>query len=81
MVELDGGGAVKTQNDRLLAAMKAGASVTPHYALHVLSIGRLAARVRDLKDAGIDIASAWVRVQNQFGEPCRVKKYWLVRSA
>lgn len=72
---------MKTQNERLLKALKSGASLTPHYALHALSVGRLAARILELKQAGEDIASEYVTVQNQFGEPCRVKKYWLNRTA
>lgn len=72
---------MKTQNDRLLAALKAGAAVTPYYALQALSVGRLAARILELKQAGEDIASEFVTVQNQFGEPCRVKKYFLAKSA
>jgi len=71
---------MKSQCDRLLRELKDGASVTPHYALMALSIGRLAARILDLKQAGEDIRDEWVTVQNQFGEPCRVKKYFLARS-
>ena len=68
---------MRTQNERLMRAMEAGASVTPMYALTQLGIFRLAARVRECKDAGAQIESEWVEVQNQFGEPCRVKKYRL----
>jgi hypothetical protein len=72
---------MRSQNDRLLATLRTGASVTPYYALHMLSIGRLAARILELRQAGEDIASEWVEVQNVYGEPCRVKKYFLARAA
>ena len=72
---------MRSQNDRLLATLKTGASVTPMSALVQLGIFRLAARAKDLKDAGEDIASEWVEVQNRFGEACRVKRYFLARSA
>lgn len=72
---------MKSQCDRLLRAMKTGTSITPMYALQHLGIFRLAARVRDLKDEGVEINSQFVEVQNQFGEACRVKRYWLVRQS
>ena len=68
---------MKTQNDRLLAALKTGAHVTPLYAWHQLGIYRLAARVNDCRKDGADICSEWVQVRNQFGEACRVKSYRL----
>lgn len=75
------GAQVRSQNERLLEALRHGAAVTPYYAQVVLSIGRLAARVLELKQAGEDIRSEFVTVQNQFGEPCRVKQYRLATPA
>lgn len=72
---------MKTQNERLLKALKTGASVTPLYAWHQLGIYRLAARCSDLRRAGQDVVSDWVKVRNQFGEECRVKSYRLAKSA
>lgn len=72
---------MRSQNARLLETLKKGASVTPHYALHALSISRLASRALDLKQAGYPVESAWVEVQNQYGETCRVKSYFLAKSA
>jgi hypothetical protein len=72
---------MRSQNERLLATLQTGASVTPHYALHMLSIGRLAARILELKQAGEDIRDEWVEVQNVYGEACRVKRYFMVRAA
>lgn len=68
---------MRSQNDRLLSALKAGASVTPMHALAQLGIFRLAARVRDLRDEGVEINSEFVSVENRWGERCRVKRYWL----
>lgn len=70
-----------TQNARLLSALRSGAHVTPAYALHMLSIGRLSARILELKQAGEDILDEWVEVRNAFGYPCRVKAYRLARAA
>lgn len=72
---------MRSQNDRLLSALKAGASVTPIHALTQLGIFRLAARVRDLRDEGVEIHSEFVEVENRFGERCRVKSYRLAKSA
>lgn len=72
---------MRSQNDRLMTALEHGAHVTPLYAWHQLGIYRLAARVRGCREAGADIVGEWVEMRNQFGEPCRVKKYFLAVSA
>ena len=72
---------MKTQCDRLLEAMRRGESVTQLDAWAKFGASRVAARVRDLRDDGHDIASEWIEVQNRFGEACRVKRYSLARSA
>lgn len=72
---------MKTQNDRVLTMLKAGKTITPLEALQELSVFRLAARVKDLRNEGYDIGSKWVTVLNRYGEACRVKGYFLATSA
>lgn len=72
---------MKSQCDRLLEAMKRGESVTQIDAWARFGCSRLAARVRDLRDEGVEIRAEWQEVQNRFGESCRVKRYSLVSSA
>lgn len=64
----------KTQCERLLNRMKHG-PVNPMMALSELGIYRLAARVKDLRDAGHAISSESIKVNNRFGESCRVAQY------
>ena len=68
---------MKSQCDRILEAMKRGEAVTQLDAWARFGCSRLAARAKDLRDEGHDIASEWVEVQNRYGEACRVKKYFL----
>lgn len=46
---------MKSQNDALRAHLEAGKSITPLEAFGVYGIFRLAARIRDLRDAGLNI--------------------------
>lgn len=68
---------MKSQCDRIHEAMKRGESVTQLDAWARFGVSRLAARIYDLKEQGVEIASEKVDVQNRFGEPCKVKRYWL----
>ena len=68
---------MKTQCERLMAALQSGAHVTPLYAWAQLGIYRLAARVNDCRKAGADIVSERVTVKNQYGEACSVSSYRL----
>ena len=56
-----------SQSDRILAWLKAGHSLTPLEALERFRCNRLAARVRDLRDAGYRIDT----VRRQSG-----RKWW-----
>lgn len=73
--------AVKSQCDRIHEAMKRGEAVTQLDAWARFGVSRLAARIYDLKEQGVEIASESVEVQNRFGEECRVKRYRLATSA
>lgn len=70
-----------TQNERLLAAFKAGRTFTRLEAFHELSIGNLPARVLELRQQGEPVADRWVKAQNQFGGMSRFKRYHMAPSA
>lgn len=38
---------------------------------------RLSARIFELKEKGVNITSEWLKVTNRYGEPRRVKKYFI----
>lgn len=67
---------MRSQCDRLLSRLERG-PVDPMVALNDLGCFRLAARIRDLRDAGHKIAKQTVEVTNRFGESCRVASYRL----
>lgn len=62
-----------SQAKRILSYMQDGHRITPIEALNLFGCFRLGARIADLKDAGHDIKSEFVRTQS--GK--RVKSYWL----
>ncbi len=55
-----------------------GRSIDPLAALKQLGISRLAARIHNLREEGVEIESQFRKVKNRFGETARVKEYWLV---
>lgn len=67
---------MSTQNQRILAALQAG-PIDPMAALNDHAVFRLAARVRDLRDAGHVILKRTKAVTNRFGESCSVAEYYL----
>lgn len=67
----------RTQCDMLLEHFENGGSITDTEANIQYSIGRLSARVHDLRRKGYPIKGDMVRVLNQFGQPCRVKRYYM----
>ena len=71
---------IVAQTDRLRQHLMAGKAINPLEAWRTLGIYRLAARVHDLRKEGVDVRSEFVKVTNQFGEPCRVKQYRLPKG-
>lgn len=65
------------QCSRLYRLLVQGEKVTSLDAWRQIGIARLASRVLDLRERGIDVRSEWVEVSNQYGETCRVKQYYL----
>ena len=71
---------MKSQNARILAHMKV-APITSLEALKYAGCLRLGARIYNLRDAGHDIRTEMVTVQNSRGERKRVARYRLIREA
>ena len=64
-----------SQNDRLLAYLKKSRSITDTEARSILAIGRLSARIYDLRGQGIKIKRTMIKLNNRWGEMCWVAQY------
>lgn len=69
----------KNQTNRLLAHLRAGKTITPLESWKVLGIYRLAARIYDLRELGVNIDSELITIRNRYGDRVKVKRYWLAR--
>lgn len=69
---------MKTQNEAVLSRLRRG-PITAHQALRELGVARLAARIRDLKDQGHQIASVFIEAPSRHGT-ARVAQYSLQRA-
>lgn len=65
------------QSDRVMEYMKEFGSITPLDAVRDLGIMCLAERVRDLRNAGIDIKSTPEKSKNRYGDITRYVRYSL----
>nr|DAU28809.1 MAG TPA: helix-turn-helix domain protein [Caudoviricetes sp.] len=70
---------VETQCARVLKYLKENESITAMEALNELGIFRLASRICDLRQSGVEISDRWKEVENRFGEKCRIKEYFLAK--
>lgn len=66
-----------TQAQRILDYMQEHGSITQLEALKDLGVFRLASRISELRKNGHQISSQMVKVENRYGEKCRVKRYYL----
>lgn len=66
-----------TQAQRILDYMQEHGSITQLEALKDLGVFRLASRISELRKNGCQISSQMVKVENRYGETCRVKRYCL----
>lgn len=64
-----------SQCKRILEFIDSYGTINPMQALTFLSVMRLAARIKDLRDKGIEIEGEMVDHVNQFGEKVRFKEY------
>ena len=70
-----------TQCQRILDYMCEHGGVTQFEALNSLGVMRLASRISELRRNGHPITSEMVKVENRYGETCRVKRYSLRSDA
>lgn len=70
-----------TQCALIARHLKSGKSITQSDAERLMGVGRLAARVRDLKDDGMCIDREMVRVRKSNGEEARVARYSIGRRS
>lgn len=66
----------ESQNKRLLKYMIKGHSISPRRADYLFDITRLAARIRDLKDIGIEFDDKMEYV----GKHIKFKRYWIPKE-
>lgn len=66
-----------TQCERLVAYMRDNGSITSAEAMSELGIMRLASRIADLKEMGMQIESRMVKGVNRFGQPTHFTRYSL----
>lgn len=66
-----------TQNERVAQYMREFGSITSYEAFRDLGISRLASRIHDLTESGLQIERENVKVKNRFGETTTVTRYWI----
>ena len=66
-----------TQCERILQYMQDFGSISPMEAMQDLGCQRLAARIADLREQGINIKSEWETKKNRYGESTTYKRYRL----
>ena len=64
-----------TQAQRIIGYIENHGSITQLEALKDLGVFRLASRISELRKNGYKIESQMVKVENRYGETCRVKRY------
>jgi len=69
-----------SQCAKILARLQAGKTITPLEALDEYGVGRLAARVADLRNEGHVINSRLITVFNRDGAKCRVAEYSMTQG-
>jgi hypothetical protein len=60
--------------------MRFHGTITPMEAMSDLGVGRLGARIFDLKMLGYNIETQMIKVQNRYGERVRVAAYRLIEK-
>lgn len=62
---------------RVYDFIKKNGGITTMQANKELGETRLSARIFELKERGVNIQTEWMRVKNRFGEPRRIKNYFI----
>ena len=65
-----------SQNEMIADYLKSGKSINPMIALKKFHCFRLASRISDLKDKGMNIQRSIVSDVNADGDPVRYAVYW-----
>ncbi len=63
------------QSDWLLRELMRGRTITPICAMEEAGVGRLAARVNDLRSMGYPVITDKRRVRNRYGKPVYIAAY------
>lgn len=66
---------MKGSKARILKYFKSGNSLTSKEAFELFGVTRLAARVKELRDAGYDIRTSMETSENRYGETVRYARY------
>lgn len=68
-----------TQTEKVMKYMEQYGSITSAEAISELGIMRLASRISDLKQMGVEVKSVLVKDRNRFGEPIRYARYFIAK--
>ena len=74
---------IKTSSSQCAAIrqfLERGNSLTALQALNHFGCARLASRIDELRQAGMNIETHWLQVQNRQGKRVRVAEYWLAKG-
>ena len=66
-----------TQHGLIRKYLEENKTITPLQAYNDLGITKLATRISEMRNAGMEIDGEMVNVKNRFGEECRVMRYRL----
>ena len=66
-----------TQKEMILAHLQSVGSITPGTALEEYGCFRLSARIKDLKDDGVEILTEKEKRRNRFGKTVQYARYRL----
>ena len=65
------------QSKRVLQYMVLVQPINPLLSWKEVGVYRLAARIHDLRQLGFPILDRWKKLKNKYGEPVRVKEYFI----
>lgn len=69
-----------SQCERIVQYINQHGSITPIDAQNDLGCMRLASRITDLKQRGVNIISEWEEGKNRHGEKTRYKRYFILNN-
>lgn len=80
MTAFDWGDIVNTQEQRIMQYLSDFGSITALEALRDLGVMRLASRVCDLRQKGVDIKKKTEHAKNRYGERCTFVRYYIDKT-